>query len=707
MCAQVNDELYSKLNQATAQIINALENIVKRYTKVLADDGIRISESIRELNDAPFERVRSKMKSQLMNIVVCGEFSSGKSFLISGLINRITWYQTQNKIAMGELRDSYAPFLPASPKETNSCLLTIQPSQISDDRSHFEVMFEDTKAWEDKSESYQNESDIQRLMLAYVTEFEEYRNGRTTQDLARKVLKARVHIPKMPFPAYVNDLPGIGGIGEENYIEMVQDMVRQADIVIYVASAVKSLTKAELNLLSFVEDVAKINRCPVLFVMSQIDREEHYKQVLDTNNNFLKENFSKPLSEQTFIPVSPAVEAKAKTKYENNKISEASRNEYLNESGMPILRQHLEEYLINTSGPLHLREIALRMHHLLENITLHIDSRVNSLSVPIKDAEKRLQELNQLVTSLINKRESIRYDLEEHAKSVLKQAFSKADSDDLLLLLRNELEPIISNKEKDVLDEKVRHDIEQKKKEIRDKWLYQTNGPEASWSKAFGGYQKQTIILLQSKLEEAIEEAEIKGTSLAEFIRDKTLKSDADFNSSISATISAASSSWQTLLSIVSIGTAGYTGLASAGTIVIGGVTIAAAPIAILFFTAGVFGFGWSYFRKKVERHKLRQQMIDQLPKYADEIRTQLEIQAKQFIEAYQGEIIGIVNSLIAAQPDSMTAIKQELSNGNLRRNREKLDEAASLQVSCKELENKIQNFYSMMSFSFLSLPKP
>jgi GTPase SAR1 family protein len=706
MSMPINDELYLNLNQVTSQIIDELESIVARYTEVLDRDSIRIYESIRELNDHPFERVRSKMKSQLMNIVVCGEFSSGKSFLISGLIKRITWYETQGKGFMKEAGDGYAPFLPASPRETNSCLLTLQPSQFSDERSHFEVMFDDTKVWENKSEPYKDEAGIRRLMSAYATELDEYRNGRTTQDLSRKVIKARVHIPNMPFPAYVHDLPGIGGTGDEDYLEMVQDAVRQADVVIYIASAIKPLTKSELNLLSFVEDVTKTNKCPVLFVLSQIDREEDYKQVLETNNRFLKENFSKTFSGQTFIPVSAATEAKAQTKYERSQITEAVRNEGIDESGMPILRERLKEYLVNTSGPLHLREIVLRMHHLLENIKLHIDSRVNSLSVPIQDAEKRLQELNQLVVSLINKRESIRRDLEEHGKSVLRQAFSKADSDDLLSLLRHELEPIISNKDKDVLDEKVRHEIEQKKKEIRDRWLYQPGGPEESWSKAFGGYQKQTIILLNSKLEEAIEEAEIKGTSLAEFIRDKTLRSDADFNSSIATTINAASSSWQTLLSLVSLGTAGYTGLAGAGTIVVGGVSIAAAPIAILFLTAGVFGFGWSSWRKRLERQKLRQQIIEQLPIYADEIRKQLELQAGQFIDAYQGEIIEIVNNLIASQQDSITAIRREFLDGNLKQNRDKLDEAIDLQKSCEKLDNKIQNFYSMIPSNLSSLPK-
>jgi hypothetical protein len=706
MSPLANDKLYLELRRIAEKVVNDLECIVAKYTEILAEDGIQVSESIRELIDPPFERARSKMKSQLMNIVICGEFSSGKSFLVSGLINRITWYLIQGEGFMQEPEDGYAPFLPTSPRETNSCLLTIQPSQFSDTRSHFEVLFEDARVWEDKSESYQDESDIHRLMLAYATEFEEYRNGRTTQDLARKVVKARVHIPNMPLPAYVHDLPGIGGIGEDAYLEMVQDAVKQADVVVYVASAIKPLTKAELNLLSFVEDVTKTNRCPVLFILSQIDREKSYEQVLKKNNGFLKENFSKAFAGQTFIPVSPATEAKAQAKYERGDILESIKDKGVSESGMPILRQRLREYLVNTSGPLHLREIVLRMHQLLENTILHIDSRVNSLSIPIQDAEKRLQELRQLVPSLMKKRDSILSELEENAKSVLKQAFSKADSDDLLSLLRSELEPIISDKNQDVLDEKVRHDIEQKKKEIRDKWLYKDNGPEEAWSKAFGNYQKQTIILLQSKLEEAIDEAEIKGTSLAEFIRDKTLRGEADFNSSVSSTLNAAASSWQTLLSIVSLGTAGYTGLAGAGTIVVGGVVIAATSITTLLLAAGAVGFGWRLWRKREERRKLRQQMIDQLPKYADEIRTQLEIQAKQCIEAYQGEIVEIINHLINSQQDSITAIKKELSDGDLGRNREKLDEAVGIQSMCKNLESEIQAFYSITPSSLSSLPK-
>ncbi|RCJ40243.1 hypothetical protein A6770_10915 [Nostoc minutum NIES-26] len=703
MQALANNEIYLNLKITTVQIIDDLENIVNQYKEILEQEEIQILDSIPELNNLPFERARSKISSQLMNIVVCGEFSSGKSFLISGLINRVTWYEIESQSAMQRKEDGYAPFLPASPRETNSCLLTIQPSHLSSTRSHFEVMFDDTKSWESRSEPYRDESDIHRLMLAYATTFEEYRNARIGQDLSRRVLKTRIHIPNMPFPAYIHDLPGIGGISEEDYTEMVRDAVRQADAVIYVASAIKPLTKAEFILLNFVEEVVNTNRCPMFLVLTQIDREKEYKQVLEQNNRFLKENFSnKVFCNQTFMPVSPAIEAKAKTMYEQDQISETTYKEGIKESGMLTLRQRLNEYLVNTSGPAHLRDIVLQMHRLLENVSLHIDSRCNSLSIPIQHSEKRIQEITQLVKTLINKRESIREDLEKYQKSIIKEAFITADPDDLIELLQDELEPIIDNQ--NVLDEKVRNNIEQKKKEIRDKWLYSQNGPENAWKKAWSSYQKQTILILNDRIEEIIEEAEITGTSLAEFIRDRTLPDNTSSESSIADTVSAVSSSWQTLLSIASIG-AGGTTLASAGSVAIGGVGIAAAPLAVLLIATGLFGFGWSYWRKRTDLKKIRNQMKEQLPKYAYEIRNQLELQANQFIATYQGQVIGIINNFISSQQDSIKAIQEDLKEGDLNIKQRKLNEIQALQMLCLEVDKNIKSFYSNLPSGLPQVP--
>ncbi|MFN6569589.1 hypothetical protein [Dendronalium sp. ChiSLP03b] len=80
----------------------------------------------------------------------------------------------------------------------------------------------------------------------------------------------------------------------------------------------------------------------------------------------------------------------------------------------------------------------------------------------------------------------------------------------------------------------------------------------------------------------------------------------------------------------------------------------------------GLFGFGWSYWRKRTDLKKIRNQMKEQLPKYAYEIRNQLELQANQFIATYQGQVIGIINNFISSQQDSIKAIQEDLKEGDL-----------------------------------------
>src|SRR5215213_9510072 len=82
--------------QNCAEIISKVEQITLSYERLLLEDGIQLSNSIKELQPSPFERSRAKMKSQLITVAVCGAFSSGKSFLISALINRLAWYERKS-----------------------------------------------------------------------------------------------------------------------------------------------------------------------------------------------------------------------------------------------------------------------------------------------------------------------------------------------------------------------------------------------------------------------------------------------------------------------------------------------------------------------------------------------------------------------------------------------------------------------------------
>jgi len=265
---------YDLVLQKTMDIISYVENLSIEYGEILSDDGILLSNSIRVLEISPFESSRSKMKSQLITIAVCGAFSSGKSFLISALVDRLKWYERKSSaedIFEDEPSDMFNTFLPSSPEQTSSCPLDVIPSP-GEDLSRFEVMFDDTKTWEDKSGVGAKDDEISRMMLAYATDVEQWRVTRPAQDISRNVIRARLFVGKMPIPAVIHDLPGIGGAGEV-YLESVHKALREADCIVYVASAIKELTDVELDLLRFVEEIAGQNKTKVFFVLSQIDRE--------------------------------------------------------------------------------------------------------------------------------------------------------------------------------------------------------------------------------------------------------------------------------------------------------------------------------------------------------------------------------------------------------------------------------------------------
>ena len=67
-----------------------------------------------------FVVLRERADSELLSLAFFGAFSSGKSFLISGVNNKI-------EIFKHEGRDQFAPLLPASPRHTSSCPVAVEP----------------------------------------------------------------------------------------------------------------------------------------------------------------------------------------------------------------------------------------------------------------------------------------------------------------------------------------------------------------------------------------------------------------------------------------------------------------------------------------------------------------------------------------------------------------------------------------------------
>jgi hypothetical protein len=701
MSTSVLDTKYEYAVEKARLIVTKLEQITNGYKSLLFEDEKDLYEDIEVLTTSPFELARSKMNSELINVAVCGAFCAGKSFLISGLIGRLEWYRRKRNdsdfFQTEEFLDGYSSFLPSAPEQTNSCPLAVIPNGIHKNRSRLEVMFQDSDQWEDKSEPYHSEDGIKRKMLAYITDIEEWRSARPRKDLAREAIKARLYVPDMPLPAIIYDLPGIGGAGEK-YLDMVHKSIRRSDCVVYVASAIRELSEVELDLLGFIREVASVSKIPVFFVLSQIDREPEWQKVLDKNNKFLRQYFRVEegrKSDSVFIgsgfsAVSPAVQAKASGLYKMGEIDEEERDEAIKKSGMPDFYQILFEHLTNTSGPAHLREIIIQMRGILSSIESHLSHRIQAEMIPINDAKEKIKDFKRLSNALIEKRKHLLVELEELKDATLLAAFASSDPDTLRTHLHRKLDSFIEGA--DVLKDSVRHEIRQRRDEIRDEWLCRDGGLETSWNEAWNNYQKQTILLLHDRINEAVKEASVTQADIMGAFLDPDIPDPDDIT--FEQTMGFVSDAWDLVISVTGLGG----GIAST-VAALGGTAAAFGPLGLFLIFAGTVGIGWRTLRREKERKKLRSMLINQLDQYAEHTIGQANVQATQFIDKYKGEISKIVSRLISAQQEKSSILQQRLqSDGDLHRSEVKLEMLRDYKKQIDEVKSDIEDFLDQTS---------
>ena len=702
---------YQILLDKCGGIIDDIEALYFDYYEFLTENELEVPDIIYGSPMKPFEFARKKLSSEQLNIIVIGAFSSGKSFLISGFMNRLTWFEAHGEY-FDDREDDYKSFLPSSPEQTSSCPLEIIP--ITDEQqatSRLEVFFADTDNWEDKTEiafqdNYQkNEDDIMKKMMMYVTEMEEVQKTRPNDDLGRKVKRARLHVQGMPLPAILHDLPGIGGIGTAQYTDTVHKAVRSADCIIYVASAVKELTETELELLRFVEEASTSNRMPVFFVLSQIDREREYEKVLARNNAFLAQYFrdkedrpNRRFIRDGFIPLSPALEAKAIGLHGRNMISKDKRDAAIVGSGMPKFRKTLAEFLETTSGPAHLRELVLLQRQWLDSLLSSIDNKLRSEATPLDTAQGQLREIEDFSKSLERKKRALSDSLDERGEYAIYEAFSRSDPDDLTSYLVEHLEEEINSS--NLLKEEVRHKIEQEKRRLRDEWLNRPNdGFVDSWVNAMDTYQTRTVTIFNELLKQALEEADISEPS-------RLIPSDAAINGRIAVPegtdISSQIDMMNGLLKLA-MGVTSITGLTGAGGAGISALVGASAlgPFGLALIAAGAVagtaGLGMTRFASS-ERKRLRARYLEDLNVYAKQTIAAYRTQAEQFLAAYKGEVLRKITELIRLQAEQRETIERRMKEGDLNEHEHRVFDLQNMKRNAESVKKEIETFFRLVS---------
>jgi hypothetical protein len=253
----------------------------------------------------------------------------------------------------------------------------------------------------------------------------------------------------------------------------------------------------------------------VFFVLTQIDLswdidsasgKIKWEDVLDANNEFLSTHFVSSNGRPDgafigggFIPVSPALEAKG---LHLELQRPADSIQLISDSRMKILRERFNEYLQNTSGPMHLAELASEVQRLVVRLAQDINAREIAESTPREEAQRAIKGYKAQRSVLIQGKQTLKEELMNLGNSAIKRAMAGSDPDDLAQLLIERLKPKIDSG--DVLNDVTIHEIETEKAGIVREWVIRnTKALVPRWGKAWDSFIKQSNERTDSLLDQA------------------------------------------------------------------------------------------------------------------------------------------------------------------------------------------------------------
>jgi hypothetical protein len=678
-------------------VMNSIEMITKNFEKLLKEVGEESLISRNGYGDKNFRLLQDRAKSELLSIAFFGAFSSGKSFLISGLNQKVDWYERDG-------RDQFAPLLPTSPRHTSNCPVAVEPV-VSGRADEFAVLFEGSDIWEQKNPAI-------AIIQAYVTDLPNAVSQRlTNKDRTRTVRTARIGISSAIMKARLYDLPGFGAIGA-NYEGVIRNFVQQADCITYVACAIKPLDERDVELLRDVYTHHKLTGKPVFFVLTQIDRawdidagsgKIQWEEVRDANNEFLEQNFlvegraDSTFIGEGFIPVSPALEAKG---IALSAQSHENSQRYIVDSGMALLRERFDDYLQNTSGPMHLAELASEAQRLLLRLSHDMQQRYLSESTLVTEAKNTIIGYKAQRRILIDKKTMVEKELRELGQVAIRRAFAGSDPDDLVAFLKEKLNEKI--KVSDVLKEKEIHQIETEKVILVREWMSRSSKSLIPrWASSWESFYRQTNEIVNHLLEEALtaqqkaveenskEEVDITAAKVEERLASKyeDMKTK-----TFKDTIDLMSKTWGTWTVLAGVGAA--TSLPQ----VVALLGVGSTPVGLGILATALIGSAYGRYKLVKQRDERREMMMTEFPEYAQKIVREYRVQADEFINSRVGFLVEIIDNEIDALSNSIDSLEQRLKEGEYLNKNKRLENLDSLIQRCREVNAQIDEFYASVA---------
>ncbi|MFB7271992.1 dynamin family protein [Streptomyces sp. NPDC056244] len=468
------------------------------------------------------KRLRTRAASALINVALLGAFSSGKSFLLSGLQSGLELVEVPT--GDGRTADKFVGLLPSSPAPTTACPASVVPvdGQSAVDASgtgYLRVRFTDSP--EDEWEDVGN-SPAPSVVAAYAMQDADV-TDRLREHRGREVAELEIMLAGARLPAKLYDLPGYGSPNPV-HDEIVRAAMADADCFMYVSHATRTLSERDLDLIRFLYDHYLLSGKRVVWVVTAIDaasnldlrNDPEWKASIARNNAYLRDNFKLPGGRpdlgfigEGFLPVSPALEARAVKLSEDG--DEAKARRLRAEGRMDTLHRAIEELINRGTGTRHIAAVAAEARVLLTPRRQLLDERLSTERLEIDELKELLTSQQQRMESLDSALPRLREDLERKLQNRIARSvrpFSR-----LAGHLHGELDATI--KATDLTKPARANEIQVSKAQALRTWLEGPTGPATLWTEQFAAFKQDVV----QTVEQALGDQELAGR-LPEFSLD-------------------------------------------------------------------------------------------------------------------------------------------------------------------------------------------
>lgn len=360
-----------------------LQAILAQASATLERDWLPGSFALRRVSDSA-GALHEALSNDLVTVAFVGPFSSGKTLLLSALIDDI-------EATVDEEDGSWTwqtSLLPTDPRPTTNHPIEIRRG----DALKLLVRYEGESSFKDLEAT-------KEMIGAHVSDL--YSTSRQVNE--QRVAELVLETPAVPLPGRFLDLPGTqsGRAGDD---ELIERGLECADCFVFVLSAVRSIDSQALDQLADLHELYLIDNKPVFFALTQIDtrlnRAEDgryaFESSRDESNQVLREVFVEPQTGHAdegflgrgFVAVATPSHAKAKHLAllgERDRVVDAEVR-----LGNPLhLLTRLSDFFYRDVAPARLERLERALRDLRAEVAITLQSAIESLSAPIREIESQ------------------------------------------------------------------------------------------------------------------------------------------------------------------------------------------------------------------------------------------------------------------------------------------------------------------------------